>query len=495
LAAGFLAAVTIVLLRADVVYIHLHGVPTSQSVLFATKFISLPYDFHYYTLGNPDSTAGFLLLPFALALFWCAAPTTTRTMRWWLMVPIVVIGLTLVLLYVRFEGLIALVMIIGALLASPLPLRLRQAIGACAVLAAVAIAFLSPGHYLLDVFNSGHGSSGAVRLQSLRLGWQTFTHHPWAGVGLGNFGEGSTQLAAHSAIVEAGAETGILGLAGVALATVGLVGGCVRRVRRHGATGLRSAAWIAIAAYAFVCALSGVAAEGTMINFVSVYGLSLGLLAGIALAEPQPTSAGVTVRMFPRRWAAVRLWSEHARIASAVTVVLLGGVALGVSRVLSRHRSTHHIATVGSRQAAFDLLVWNLATLPADWQVATRGIRFQPVLGQSEVTTTARSAAYVLLSPLRSLPAGRYQIVVDGRVVSGELGIGALDVGSRRWVAFGSYPSARVSQSAYPMPIRLTARRTTGLRIVLFNASRLGRSRWTLRSVSLRSLASSPAHR
>ena len=306
-AGSFLVALVVLLLRADVVFLHQWGFPT-QSVLFSAKFSNRPYDFHYYTLGNPDHTATFLLLPFALALGWSLTPGQDRRLSWALRAAAGVIYLTMILTYGRFPLLLATVLLLVAVAVSKLPRALRIGIVTVAIAGAVTAAIVSPGHYLAHVFSTNSSSSGGVRVSSLSSGLTMFSNKPLTGDGIGRYGLGVTPPA-HSSIVQAAAEMGIAGLLGVALLTVGLVGAAVLLIRRRAGFSLKTSALGASAVYAIATAVAG-PGEGLFVGLVSVYGVSLALIAGIGL------SASDTDAAWP--WTGEAFKTQLGRAAGAV---------------------------------------------------------------------------------------------------------------------------------------------------------------------------------
>jgi hypothetical protein len=281
LAGAFIAMLVLLLARADLVFLSHNGFPTAQA-LYDAKFSSRPYDFHYYTLGNPDQTAAFLIIPFTLSLFWAVGRSTPRSTRLWLFLATGVILATIFLLYVRLADLFVVATLILATLRSPRTTWVRVGIVGAIAAAFVAFGVASPGHYLLHIFQTSEGSSGAVRLGSLEAGWSALLHHPLTGVGLGLFG--SHTFPAHSSIIQAGAEMGILGILGLAAMTLSLTWVGFRSVWAGESTGYRAAASLAAATYVIYASVSGGAWEGLMVGFISIYGLSLAMVAGIGLS-------------------------------------------------------------------------------------------------------------------------------------------------------------------------------------------------------------------
>ena len=362
LAGAFIAVLVVLLGRADLVFLSHNGLPTAQA-LYDAKFSSRPYDFHYYTLGNPDQTAAFLIIPLTLCLFWAIGRSTRKSTRLWLLLASGVILATLFLLYVRLADLFAVAILILATLRSPWATRVRW--GIVGVIAAIFIAFgvASPGHYLLHIFQTSEGSSGAIRIGSLEAGWNTLLHHPLTGVGLGLFG--SRTFPAHSSIFQAGAEMGVLGILGLAAMTVSLVWVGFRSVWTGRSIGFKAAASLAAATYVIYAALSGGAWEGLMVGFISIYGLSLAMVAGIGLSASSETQdrlvpltdalrvlsvtaqrwihvrwlairPGLPWIAYGAAWAAIAAWLIARRLPSQVG--LTASRAQSLAQLLAAHR-------------------------------------------------------------------------------------------------------------------------------------------------------------
>lgn len=337
MAGAFIAVLVVLLGRADLVFLSQHGLPTAQT-LYDAKFSSRPYDFHYYTLGNPDETAAFLIIPLTLCLFWAMGRSTRTSTRRWLLLASGMILVSFFLLYVRLADLFAVAALIAAVLCSPWPTRIRWGIVGIVVAVFVAFGAASPGHYLLHVFQTSAGSSGAVRIGSLEAGWNALMHHPLAGVGLGMFGS-RTAVPAHSSILQAGAEMGVLGFLGLAATTVSLVWVAVRSVRTGEWLGFRGAASLAAASYVIYVALTGAAREGLMVGFISIYGLTLAMAAGIGvsasaetedrhmpLTEAVRTLSATARRRVRLRWLAIRTglpWIAYGAAWAAMAAWLI----------------------------------------------------------------------------------------------------------------------------------------------------------------------------
>lgn len=284
LCAAFLAATAAFLLRADAVFLLQNGLP-SPDTLFEAKFRREPYDFHYYTLNNPNYSSAFLVLPLALSAFWAASPSIDRRARWALLSLVALIFAHIVLVYVRATIVVAFLVLVGALLAAPLSRRARRwCFGAVGL---IALAFVSKGGiwtYFAGLLDQSPSASGVVRLASIRDGFLTFLNHPLSGVGLGQYGINQGLDPAHSSLVQAGAETGVAGLAGTAVLTAAGTSLAWIVARAEGWRGLRAAGALAAATFCVQSAVTAGPPWWLASYSNAIWGLSLGLVAAGAFA-------------------------------------------------------------------------------------------------------------------------------------------------------------------------------------------------------------------
>lgn len=287
IAAGAFVVVTCVLmLRADAVFVQTWGFPTLESI-FTAKFTSTPYDFHYYGLGNPDHTAGFLLMPFAVALLWSTERGLAPVWKLLALTAAALLLFSLVLLYSRSALVVAFVLVLAAILVVARG-RARYVSIAAAVAAFLAFA-VAGGDYLLGVFSTSSTSAGGERVASLTEGLSALAGQPLTGVGLGRYGPANGYFNAHSSVIQAAAEMGVVGLSALVLLTSGLVAQAVRYLRLHGPRGPFSGAALGVGVYAVYATLAAPANEGLYSGYVSVWALSVALLLAMA-HEPQPTA-------------------------------------------------------------------------------------------------------------------------------------------------------------------------------------------------------------
>jgi O-antigen ligase len=275
--AAFLAGITLLLLRAIGVFVSSNGIPT-PSKLEDTKFANQAFDFHYYTLGNPDHTAGFLLMPFVLALLWALDSRINWRARVLLLSVAAVTFVGIVMTYVRFGAVTALIVIVAVATISPVGRWARR--GAIGVAALLTVTFVAATfRYLGDLLTGG---SVPERVRSLGDGLSALADKPIAGVGLSRFEE-PLYVPAHSSIIQAGAEMGVLGLCAMTLLTGALIWLAARVVKAEGWFGLRPAAALAVAIYAVYAALAAPAAEGLYADYIAIYGLAAAMLVAVSL--------------------------------------------------------------------------------------------------------------------------------------------------------------------------------------------------------------------
>jgi len=293
-----LLACCLVLIRADLIFVQLYGLPTPQT-LYEVKFSNRPYDFHYYTLGNPNGTAAWLLMPLALALFYVGGPLR-RESRVVLVGVGVLIASTLVLTYSRSALAAGILLVIGALVAIPMARAIRCAIIVVLVVGVVAFA-LSPTNreYLSVVVSTDQVSSASERYTSTVDGIEVALDHPLTGVGLGRYNAQTGHVPAHTAAAQAAAEMGVFGVLGVSLLTLGSVMLAVRLIRARGCGHPRAAAAIAAATYLVFNVFNAGASEGLYSGYVSVWGLTLALLLGLAAGEDVSQVTADQVRHAP----------------------------------------------------------------------------------------------------------------------------------------------------------------------------------------------------
>ncbi len=295
-AAGLVLATTVLCLRAGVVFVQLHGFPTAQA-LFNAKFQNAPYDFHYYTLGNPNGTAAFLLLPFGIAVGGATGGDLGRVGRRLALGAAGVLGATLVLAYSRSAIIVAVVMVLVIGLTASGRARAgnwaRVAVGLVAAALVVGIA-IGGWEYFSSLLSTAPGSSGDERIELTVDGLGRLAEHPLTGVGLGMNTPAAGYLPAHSSIVQAGAELGLLGLLGFLMlcaATIRLAALAIRAP--DGWSGTERGSAVAAATYFCFSALTGGASIGLSSGYNAVWAATAAVTLGLAARHDSvPVRAG-----------------------------------------------------------------------------------------------------------------------------------------------------------------------------------------------------------
>ena len=87
---------------------------------------------------------------------------------------------------------------------------------------------------------------------------------------------------AHSSIIQAGAEMGVLGLCGLVVLTTAACAHAVRRVRADGWFHIGSAAALAVAVYVLHAAMAAASTAGLFSGYNVAWGLSASLLLALS---------------------------------------------------------------------------------------------------------------------------------------------------------------------------------------------------------------------
>lgn len=331
LCAAFLAATVVLLLRADVVFLLQNGLPTPD-VLFRVKYSNAPYDFHYYSLGNPNYSSAFLIVPLALAAFWATDPKLPRPARIALGATAALVLANIALVFVRLTMLVGVGVVVAALFAAPITRRTKTLVtGALALCLAALASSGTITKYFANLGSKDPDSSGSVRFQSILDGLQAGLSHPLTGEGLGRYGTAQNIPPAHSSVVQAAADTGLLGLAGAVFLTVWI---CVLAIRVGHAAGWRGLYAGSAAAAALFClqsAVSGGPPTWFASEAMAIWGLALGV--AVAGARSTPSTEGAAAWLLaPARAGALAAWERHPARVLALWGLLLGlpaGLAVG----------------------------------------------------------------------------------------------------------------------------------------------------------------------
>lgn len=524
LAGIFLLAVVILVVRADIRYVELNGLPTPQN-LFTTKFSNSPYDFHYYTLNNPDQTAAFLLLPLTLAAAW-GVSVQRRLGRWLLALATVLIAATIVLVYVRLAIAVTFLVVVVALLNAPVRQSIRLAtVGVLLIATGAAITIGNVWHYLSQVASTSNSATGVVRATSLSEGLREMAHHPLTGAGIARYGDFTSHVPAHSSLVQAGAELGLMGLIGAILFTIAVLFNLRAVIAQKGWHGLQTSAALATAVYWIHACVAGGSDLGLAEGFISIWGLSLALVYAVG----QPVSAPDLVlpallahahARFTASWTdlAGRLRNpantpvrRGAAVAGGFIVIVLGGAFAIIAKPngASPLTPTERLADgrfyralqapiLRSAPPATDLVIvsWDFShSGNAGWTLVD-GAESHRRPGYLSVQTAPAPQAYQFTSGVSTLPPSRYELVLRGRLVAGGLSLGALNASGNRWISVASYWYGQSRRGAIEMALPFKLSATTKVQFILSNLEpRPTRSVWWLTSASLVRLATPPGKR
>lgn len=543
LCGAFVATVCLLLVRADFVFVRDFGLPSGGS-LFQAKFTNRPYDFHYYTLNNPNQTATFLILVLPLVAFWAAEQRGSRFRAWLFAGATAFILVNVGLVYVRFAITVGVLVALAALVRSPLRRGVKLA-ATFSLIAGIAWALSTGGvwDYVRVATDFSHSDASAVvRVKSYQDGLQAMVDHPLSGVGLGEYGR-REQLPAHSSLVQAGAETGLLGVFGVVMMLAWLV--CKARAswRRDRLGGLAGACILAALLFWVYAMIFGGANVGLANGFVAIWGVGFAVVAGVsgrakgrttvaygpaaASAWPAgwPSDNGTAPRglTVATRWAGGRVLA----VAAAVAVVLLTTRSSGPSerpagpserlsgpserssgsserssgrterRLTASERvpdSVFYAPLVapplrpdqfdGPAVTAFDLTRGN----PAGWKLGP-GTEVEIVRDGLAFRTGLAPNGYQDVSDAIALKAGRYAVAAVGRISRGGVLVGVIDDRKGAWMRRVMSWSGQARGSTLTMGGSFRVRRQMRVRLVLANLSQRPRSsRWTIRSVELRDI-------
>ena len=116
------------------------------------------------------------------------------------------------------------------------------------------------------------------------------------------------------------------------------------------------------------------------------------------------------------------------------------------------------------------------------------GTAVHSMSGRSEIRTGRSAYSYQLASPRVSIKAGNYVLVVQGRIRSGGLSTGLLDLADDEWLdgTVGDFWYGQVQGKGFVMALDITASANVPVQIVLSNfAPDGGSSVWDISDVAL----------
>jgi hypothetical protein len=128
---------------------------------------------------------------------------------------------------------------------------------------------------------------------------------------------------------------------------------------------------------------------------------------------------------------------------------------------------------------------WELREgVPSDWRMLAQRVR--RTADGLLIRTTKPKWSYQLAPPVRMLEPGRYDLVVDGKVLDGGLELGAVDQRTASFIAVNYYSASADYSNDKRIALSFELAKTTEVQFVLANLTILSRSSdWILRSLAL----------
>jgi O-antigen ligase len=136
-------------------------------------------------------------------------------------------------------------------------------------------------------------TSGETRFDTLGPGLRAVVHHPVGGLGLGRSARAASHPPAHSALLQAGVEMGVLAIGGVGLLTAWCIVAAWCAIRSPGLEAMARGALVAMGLYALYTLVAGGVNAGLNNGLVSVWALTIALLMVIGVEAEDP---GLTPR-------------------------------------------------------------------------------------------------------------------------------------------------------------------------------------------------------
>lgn len=480
LCAAFLATVCLFMLRADIAFFSDYGFPSGDD-LFRAKFSNAPYDFHYYALKNPNQTAAFLLLPLGLAAFWAVGSIGNRRSFFLLSTAVLFLLVNLVMVYTRAAIAVGIIAVLSAILSLPAPRRKRIAAAAALMLLVIAlISVPSIRDYFLKASDtSTDDASAVVRLSSTLDGGEELINHPITGVGLGRYGNTPDQSPAHSAVIQAGAELGVLGAVGALLILAWLLRTVWKLARLNGRLGGLDggAAGGALMYWLYVVAFGGFTL-GIATGYIAAWGMALALLGAVsARSLPIATAAA-------EPFSGVDSTKPRQSMAAARLLRFLVPVLLVIPAVAALSGDAEEDLTSVTDFTEDVALDWSFADgSNAEWTSfeSTKAGRHGLV-----VKVDAKNQAYVLVSDPIQLTVGPYQVTGELRLLRGAVSFGVLDVKTGEFIVNDVFKAAGKG-STREVTSKFVITEPASTQIILSNGSSNGRSAWVVERIALRS--------
>jgi hypothetical protein len=122
--------------------------------------------------------------------------------------------------------------------------------------------------------------------------------------------------------------------------------------------------------------------------------------------------------------------------------------------------------------------------IPKGWQLQ-RGTA-DATRDATTISTSTGPFEYELISPALKLDSGDYVVRMDGRPLTGGLGLGALDVAQGQWLNISYFWYRQTGSATRPLTVDFEITSATAVQVVLTNWSRVpDSSDWLIRTVEL----------
>jgi hypothetical protein len=162
----------------------------------------------------------------------------------------------------------------------------------------------------------------------------------------------------------------------------------------------------------------------------------------------------------------------------------LSNIGDAIERRMIYRQSADRLAIV--EVTGTPIVAWRMNPVAASaWQIfpeVEAALSGQDLL----VATTDRPFDYQLAGPTVSLPTGHYRVLVDGKVLTGGMDIGVLDVAKSSWLIQGLYWHGQFERASPKLSVEFGLAQPTDIRVILANwQPKGGPSNWAVRQVTL----------
>jgi hypothetical protein len=217
----------------------------------------------------------------------------------------------------------------------------------------------------------------------------------------------------------------------------------------------------------------------------------------------EETPAGETVRSADA-WARGRIALlrplRRTLLAAGVGMLLFVGVGVAASaKQASKATAIFYQSDAGYLAAPLPpkLLVqrWSFAKgVPAGWQPAA-GTAVSSIAGATRIVTTTPPAEYELVSPTINAKPGTYVVQIDGRPVTGGVGVGVASAATNGWLNTGYYFADMPGYSRERMNVPFTLAQGDTFKVILLNWARVpSTSTWDIKNIELIRKIAKPAN-